>query len=141
MTDFNGLYETNHKISERIKIFLYLIKKRSVCDTQVANELFYELLNMIKKQTEREDKDFFKDMLTSSIPEVKTFANNFLSGSSEIKRVIKQYTKRWTFNNHLRIKDHESFINDSNEAFGMIDKHIVLKTEKLYPEVRKMRGE
>ncbi len=141
MTDFNSLYETNHKIAERIKIFLYMIKKRSICDTQVTNELFYELLSMIKNQMEREDRDFFKEMLVSSTSEVKVVANNFLSSSSEIKRVIKQYAKQWTYNNHLRIKDHQAFINDTNEVFDMIENHIILKTERLYPEVRKMRGE
>ncbi len=141
MTTINDVYENNHKIAERTKVILYMIKNRSICDADVTKDLLFGLIDQIKHQMEVEESEFFKHMLTNHSAEIKTTANNFLSSSAEIKRVLKQYLRRWTAHNSLRIKDHEAFIEDSNEVFEMVQNHIILKTEKLYPVVRSILHE
>jgi len=138
MTNFAEMYNRNHEIAEHSKIILYLIEDRSICDTDVSNDLFFGLLEKIKFQMDFEEHYFFKKMLTDSRSEVKVAANNFLSNSAEIKRVLKQYTKRWTHKNHLRIKDHQKFKQESYDVFEMLENYIIKKTEKLYPIVRQI---
>ena len=114
-----------------------MIKDRTICDSDVTCDLFFDLTDKVKAHMDLEERELYKDLLTSSNPEVKQLANNFLSGSAEIKRIFKTYMKKWCYNKHLRIKNHEQFINDTTELFEMIQDRIIDETEKFYPVIRK----
>ena len=49
MVSFKELNDQNHKIAERTKIILYMIKDREICDTDVTCDLFFDLTDKIKK--------------------------------------------------------------------------------------------
>lgn len=141
MVTFKELFEQNHKIAERTKIILYMIQDRTICDSDVTCDLFFDLTDRIKQHLDIEERELYRDLLTHSDPKVKHVADNFLSGSAEIKRVFKQYMKRWCHNKSLRIKNHEQFVQDTNEIFEMIQVRIINETEKFYPVVRSVYGE
>lgn len=141
MVTFKELNEQNHKISERTKIILYMIKDRTICDTDVTCELFFDLTDRIKKHMDIEERELYKGMLTHSDKHIKTTAENFLSGSAEIKRVFKHYMKRWCHNKNLRIKNHEQFVQETADLFDMIETRMIHETEKFYPIVRNVYGE
>ena len=141
MVSFKELNEQNHMIAERAKIILYMIQDRSICDTDVTCDLFFDLTDRVKKHMEVEERELYKSMLTSNDPHVKMTAENFLSGAAEIKRVFKQYMKRWCHNKNLRIKNHEQFVKETNEIFSMVQDRIISETEKFYPVVRSVYGE
>lgn len=141
MVSFKELNEQNHMISERAKIIMYMIQDRSICDTDVTCDLFFDLTDRIKKHMEIEERELYKDLLTNNDQSVKQTAENFLSGQAEIKRVFKQYMKRWCHNKNLRIKNHEQFVQETNEFLNMIQDRIVSETEKFYPVVRSVYGE
>jgi hypothetical protein len=63
-----------------------------------------------------------------------------LSGSQEIKRIFAAYVKDWgdERRRELKIADHEAFVGDTNEVFGLIMDRIQRETEHLYPLVRKL---
>ena len=136
MVTFKELYEQNHKISERTKIILYMIQDRAICNSDVTCDLFFDLTDRIKKHMDIEERELYKEMLTHSDPKIKKVADNFLSGSTAIKRVFKQYLKRWCHNKNLRIKNHEQFVKETNDNFEMIQVRNINETEKYYPVVR-----
>ncbi len=141
MVSFKELNEQNHIISERAKIILYMIQDRTICDTEVTCDLFFDLLERVKSHLDVEERELYRNLLTHNDQKVKNTAENFLSGSAEIKRVFKQYTKRWCHNHKLRIKDHDRFVKETNEMFEMIQVRIISETEKFYPVVRNVYGE
>ncbi|RKZ93914.1 MAG: hypothetical protein DRQ43_07570 [Gammaproteobacteria bacterium] len=141
MVSFKELNEQNHKISELSKIILYMIQDRTVCDADVTCDLFFDLTDRIKKHMDVEERELYKSMLTHSDRSIKQTAENFLSGSAEIKRVFKQYMKRWCHNKTLRIKNHTRFVQETEELFDLIQIRMINEVEKFYPVVRTVYGE
>ena len=68
--------------------------------------------------------------------DVKNTATKYLSGSAEIKRVFKEYLKKWCRNNKFRIKNHQQFISDTEDMFEMVHDRIIDELEHFYPLVR-----
>ena len=141
MVTFKELFEQNHKIAERSKIILYMIQDRTICDSDVTCDLFFDLMDRIKNQMDVEERELYKDMLTHNNSTVKKTADNFLSGAAEVRRVYKHYMKHWCHNKHLRIKNHEQFILETDDFLDLIQLRIIDKTEKFYPVVRSVYGE
>lgn len=141
MITFEEINHHNHKILERINIISYMIKDRTICDSDVTCDLFFDLMDRIKSQMDVEERELYKDMLTHSDASIKTTADNFLSGAAEIRRVYKHYMKRWCHNKHLRIKNHEEFVQETDGFLELIHLRIIDKTEKFYPAVRSVYGE
>jgi len=68
-------------------------------------------------------------------------ANNFMSGSQEIKRIMKVYVKRWCNKSSHTLSvgaQHENFVKDTDDMFEMILNRIQDETENLYPMVRQI---
>jgi len=141
MVTFQELNNQNHKIAERAKIILYMIQDRTICDTDVTCSVFFDLTDKIKEHMDLEERELYKGLLTHSDKTVKTTAENFLSGSAEIKRVFKQYMKRWCHNKNLRIKNHDQFVAETENLFELIEIRMIDEVEKFYPVVRSVYGE
>ena len=116
-----------------------MIQDRTICDSDVTCDLFFDLTDKIKEHMAIEERELYKDLLTNSDPNVRTIANNFLSGSAEVKRIFKAYMKKWCHNKHLRIKDHKGFISDTEDLFEAVQDRIIKETEKLYPVIREQQ--
>lgn len=141
MVSFQEMYDQIHKISELSGVLSHLIKERSLCDTSVTCDLFFEYVNQVKVHLDDEEKALYQPLLLHSETHVKNTANMFLSGSGEIKRVFKQYLKRWCKNKDLRIRDHDLFLKETKEIFELVSKRLVDETEKLYPVARDVMDE
>ena len=72
-------------------------------------------------------------MLVHDDSSIKNTATHFMSGSMEIKRVLAQYTKKWCSKDTLRIKNHQQFIDDTEEIFEFVWNRIIDESERLYP--------
>lgn len=140
MVTFNELYEQNHIIAERIKIVKFLVKDRSICDTDITRDMFFDLTDRIKKHMDMEERELYKKLLTHKDQSVKQTAENFLSGAVEIRRMFKKFMKRWCHHKQLRIKDHDQFVKDTYDMLNMYEDRIISETEKLYPVVRLVFG-
>jgi len=114
-----------------------MINDITIAHSQVTCDLFFELTGKIKEHFAIEEKELYKDLLTSKDNEVKQLAENFLSGSAEVKRVFKAYMKRWCHNQDLRIKNHQQFIDETADLFDMVESRIIDEIEKFYPVIRK----
>lgn len=142
MIAFSQLHDQNHKIIELSNVFLYLVRERSMCDTAVACEVFFDLTNRVKEHMELVDRELCGKLISHPDQTVKNTANRFLSGSSEIKRIFAAYVKEWCSQKHhsLTIPDHPMFVQDTEEMFGLVMDRIQRETEHLYPLIRKLEG-
>jgi len=141
MISFDELNEQNHKISELTQVISYLIKNRSICDSEVTCGLFFDLTDQIKLQLDKEERELYKDLLTHKDKEINSLANEFLNSSVDFKRKLKSYIKHWCHNKSLRIKNHDEFLDKSHELFSIMQDRIIDVTENLYPLVKKINSE
>jgi hypothetical protein len=142
MITYAELHEQNHRITELTNVLNYLFKDRAMCDTGSCCELFYRYVDLVKKHIEMVDKDMYKDLLKSPDDKINNVARNFMSGSVEIKRILKDFTKRWCPTKRkdtLRINEHARFMKDTEELFEIVLQRILDETEHLYPLVRSLR--
>lgn len=142
MVAFAQLHAQNHKITELSNVFLYLVRERSMCDTDVACDVFFDLTNRIREHMELVDRELCGQLISHSDQSVKNTANRFLSGSTEIKRIFSSYVKQWCSQKQraLTIDDHASFVQDTEQMFALVMDRIQRETEHLYPLIRRLEG-
>ncbi|QIK36999.1 hypothetical protein GWK36_02165 [Caldichromatium japonicum] len=140
MVAFEKLHAQNHKITELSNVFIYLVRERSMCDTDVACDVFFNLTNQVREHMELVDRELCSKLLLHPDQTVKNTANRFLSGSTEIKRIFNTYLKQWCSEKRraLKINDHAAFIQDTEQMFALVMDRIQRETEHLYPLIRKI---
>lgn len=141
MITYKELNEQNHRITELSNVLNYLFQDRSMCDTHSCCELFQNYVALVTEHIDLVDKNMYGPLLASSDEKIKNVAKNFMSGSVEIKKILKNFSKHWCpikNNSELLIKDHAEFIGATEEMFDLILKRILDETEHLYPLVRSL---
>ncbi len=139
MITYTELNEQNHRITELSNVLRYLLKDRSMCDTQSCCELFHNYVSLVQEHMDTVDKNMYRDLLASSDEKTNNIAKNFMSGSVEVKKILKSFTKHWCpvkNNNELKIKDHKQFLGSVDKLFDIVLQRIQDETENLYPLVR-----
>ncbi|MCG6939489.1 MAG: hypothetical protein LJE83_15145, partial [Gammaproteobacteria bacterium] len=120
MITYKELNEQNHHITELSNVLNYLFKDRTMCDTASCCELFNNYVNLVNQHIDTVDKNMYSGLLASSDEKLKNVAKNFMSGSVEIKKILKDFSKHWCpvkSRPELRIKDHEEFLKATDELF------------------------
>jgi hypothetical protein len=140
MVTFASLHAQNHKITELSNVFLYLIRDRAMCDTQVACDLFFDYARQVREHIDLVDKQLCGRLISHPDQAVKNTADRFMSGSSEIKRIFSGYLKDWCSEKHkeLHISQHERFLDETNQVFNLVLDRIQRETEHLYPLIRRL---
>lgn len=135
MIEIAELHQQNHKITEISNVYLYLIRDRAMCDTEVAGQLLFEYVQRVSEHLDLVDRQMASRLLTDKDPRAQTLARQFVAESSFLKKLIGEYAKRWTRKAKpvLFIKDHGSFVRDSSEIIELVLNRIQRETEHLYP--------
>jgi hypothetical protein len=135
MVAFAQLHAQNHKITELSNVFRYLIQDRSLCDTEIACDVFFDYAKQVREHMEVVDRELCGQLISHPDQAVKNTADRFLSGSSEIKRIFGDYLKDWCSERkkELTIKNHD-------QMFDLVLDRIQRETEHLYPLIRKLEG-
>jgi hypothetical protein len=144
MITYEELNTEIHKITELSNVLLYLFKDRSMCDTESCCELFNRYLDKVRNHIELVDTHLYERLLSQGDTETRNTVNNFMSGSQEIKRIMKDYVKTWCPRrpiDSLAIADHGQFLKDTQGMFNLVLQRIQDETEKLYPLIRKVSGD
>ncbi len=143
MITYEQLHKQIHQITEISNVFLYLIENRNLCDTQITCDLFFDYVDKVKHHLEVEDKNIYATILRGGDAAAKEVADNFLSGSREIKRIFQDYQKKWSRpgRRELVISNHEDFLKETSEMFELVLNRIQSETEQLYPLVRSISGD
>lgn len=141
MVSYQDLYEQNDKITELSNILTVLIQDRMLCDSQTCSLLFNDYIDHVKDHIREVDSNMYLDLLKHPSKEVNNLANNFMSGSQEIKRIMKRYEKKWCNRRKKELTigaQHDRFLTETDEMFDMILSRIQGEMEHLYPTVRKI---
>jgi len=142
MVTFDELHQQNHKITELTNILQHLLGDRSLCDSEVTCNLFFDYVNAVKEHLAVTDSEMYSKLLGAGDQRMSNIANRFMGGSREINRIFSAYLKRWCKlrSKQLVIREYESFMQDTQEMFDMVLDRIQSETEHLYPAVRKVTG-
>lgn len=141
MITYKNLNEQNHRITELSNVLQYLLRDRSMCDTETCCNLFSNYMALVQEHIDTVDKNMYTDLLASPDEKVNNVAKNFMSGSVEVKKILKKFGKQWCptkNNNDLKIKDHDEFLGAIDELFDIVLQRIQDETEHLYPLVRSL---
>ena len=143
MVSFEELHQQNHKITELTNILQHLLGDRSLCDSEVTCDLFFDYVNAVKEHMAVTDSGMYSKLLGSGDQKLNNVANRFMGGSREINRIFSAYLKRWCKikNKELVIKEYDAFMKDTQEMFDIVLDRIQGETEHLYPAVRKLIGD
>jgi len=143
MLTYEELHNQNHAITEISNVFLYLIENRAMCDTSITCDLFFDYVEKVKHHLEVQDNHLYTSILRDGDSDARHIAENFMSGSKEIKRIFQDYQKKWSNarGHYLRISNYDKFNKETNEMFSLVLKRIQDETEKLYPLVRSISGD
>ena len=142
MITYKELNEQNHRITELSNVLHYLFRDRSMCDTGTCCELFSNYVDLVNTHIDMVDKNMYSDLLASPDIKVSNVAKNFMSGSVEVKKILREFSKQWCpvrNKAELKIKDHQAFLQSIDELFEIVLKRILDETEHLYPLVRSMK--
>lgn len=143
MITYDELHEQIHKITEISNVFLYLIEDRRMCDTQITCDLFFDYVEKVKNHLEIQDHSLYSAILHDGDAEAKKVAENFMSGSIEIKRIFQRYLRKWSKQgkHQLVISNYPTFNKETQEMFDLVLNRIQDETEKLYPLIRSISGD
>lgn len=138
MFDLDQLLQKNHDISELSRVLAYLIRDRLICDTETTCELFFDYVKKVNDHMDFGNQNFYRDLLVHQDNHVRNLASGFMNGSAEVRRVFNQYTKKWcnTKMERLQLKEHDLFIQETDEIFELVLARIQDEQEKLYPVLR-----
>lgn len=141
MVTYKELNEQNHHITELSNVLRYLLKDRAMCDTDTCCNIFNNYVTLVKEHIDTVDKNMYPDLLGSPDEKVNNVAKNFMSGSVEVKKILKEFTRQWCpskTSNDLKIKDHNEFLDATDELFDIVLERILDETEHLYPLARSL---
>jgi hypothetical protein len=80
MVAFAQLHAQNHKITELSNVFLYLVRERPMCDTDVACNVFFDLTHLIREHMELVDRELCGRLISHPDQLVRNTSDRFLSG-------------------------------------------------------------
>jgi hemerythrin-like domain-containing protein len=141
MVTFEELNTQNHKIMELSKVLQTVIQDRALCDNEVTCDLFFQYVDQVKGHLDIEDKHLYAALLNHKERSVNNIAKQFLSGSAEIKRIFETYLHKWCKKRAMMIRDHQAFVNETEDMFRLVLNRIQDETEQLYPLIRKVSGD
>ncbi len=142
MISYQELNTQNHRITELSNVLSVLLKDRSLCDTETCCQLFYNYMDQVNTHMQKVSTDLYAPLLQDDSDQSHKVAQNFMSGSQEVRRIMDSYVKKWCNKKQQGISigaKHEQFITETNEMFEMILSRIQNETEHLYPTVKALK--
>ena len=111
-----------------------------MCDTHTCCELFHRYMDSIAQHLDMVERSIYPQILTGGNQNAMNQVNNFMNGSQELKRILKQYTRKWCKRQDkvLKIGNHQAFVDDSEHLFEVLYERLQDETENLYPLSRKI---
>lgn len=140
MISYEELNSQIHKITELSNVLRYLVEDRAMCDTYTCCELFHRYVGYIRTHIDMVERNIYPHILTSGNQQAINSVGNFMNGSQEVKRIMKQYTRNWCRDKSstLDVGDHPAFIKETDKFFDVMLQRLQDETEKLYPLSRSL---
>lgn len=142
MISFEQLNQQNHRITELSNVLHYLVQDRVMCDSDTCCELFHRYIGEVTAHIDGVERSVYPLILTNGGQEHANSLSNFMNGSQEVKRIIKEFTRKWckVKSKNLKISDHKLFSSETDELFELILDRLQDEMEKLYPIARSIKA-
>ena len=135
MISIDDLHQQNHQIAELAKTLSYLFQDREMCDTSIACELFERYRDKFDAHITN-NREIYTSLLKAHDGSAHKVADRFLEGEKELKRLFKNYQRKWC-KNGLQVSNHDKFLQETSDMFDLVWDRIQAENEQLYPLVRK----
>ena len=113
----------------------------NMCNKDATCDLFLEYAEKVTDHLYLEEKEVYRHLLNHDDFKVRNTVSGFSSGSIEIKRVFNEYLGQWCKNKKLRVINHDEFVKDTHEMFGLVLDRIDAETNILYPVIKDVLGD
>lgn len=134
METLKRLEQQNQEIAELCKVLQVLLGDNSVCDTQIARELFQRFTAKVKDHLSLEDNALYAKMLGHKDHTVNSLSKRFLNNSRELQRIFLDYERHWC-RNGVSVSGNDAFIRETHGIFAMIRERIRAESEEFFPAV------
>ena len=134
METLKQLEQQNSEIAELCEVLQVLLGDNSVCDTQLARELFQRFTSKVKAHLSLEDNSLYAKMLAHDDNQINILTTRYLSNSRELQRIFHGYEKQWC-KDGVNISGNDAFIRETHGIFSMIRERIRAESEEFFPAV------
>ena len=135
MVNVEELRKENQEIINLTNILHHLVADENLR----SNPIFCELMERFNKSVEahltHEDRSVYSDLLNNDDRQIHNLADQFITNTHELRRLMKDYTKRYC---NSESSNHTDFVNMTKEIFSMVDRRIDLENSKLFPVIAAM---
>lgn len=140
MLNLDNLYRQNSRITEISQVFLYLAENRELCNNEVVCGLFFGYLELVHDHLAQIDQLVERYLAATSSPQARNVAHKLITDSGLLRRNFRQYLKRWTEadHSHIRTTEHQAFLRDSQDLFGIFLERLQREFDLLYPLLRNL---
>ncbi len=135
METLKQLEQQNLEISELCSVLQVLLSDNSVCDTQIARELFQRFTGKVKDHLSLEDNALYAKMLAHDDNQVNALTTRYLSNSRELERIFLDYEKQWC-KDGVNVSGNDAFIRETHGIFSMIRDRIQVESDEFFPAVK-----
>ncbi len=134
METLKQLEQQNSEIAELCEVLQVLLGDNSVCDTQIARELFQRFTAKVKAHLSLEDNALYAKMLAHDDNHLNALTTRYLSNSRELQRIFHGYEKEWC-RDGVNVSGNDAFIRETHGIFAMIRERIRAESEEFFPAV------
>lgn len=132
METLKQLERQNREIAELCKVLQVLLADSSVCDTQVARELFQRFTERVKEHFSLEDNSLYAKMLAHGDSDINSLTSRFLSNSRELQRIFLDYERQWC-KEGIGVSGNDAFVRETHGIFSMVRERIRAEDEEFFP--------
>ncbi len=140
MIDFTALHEQNHRITEAAQVLMYLAQERAVCDADTTRQVFQDAIGMIDKHLTGVDRLIKRLLLAHPDPRDQNLGRKLSAESALLRSNFDKYAQRWTCGKRkeFQIRDHQRFVEDTQELFSLMLERIERETELIFPLLKRV---
>lgn len=135
MVNVEELKQENQQIINLASVLHHLVEDEQLRSNPVFCELMERFSKSVEAHLTHEDRTVYSDLLNNEDRQIHNLADQFMSNTHELRRLMKDYTKRWCNSGN---DDHAMFVDKTREIFSLVDRRIDLEDSKLFPTIAGM---
>ena len=136
MLPLETLQQQHEQLKELTQVLLVMCKNEGLRHTAIYSELCERLELQVKAHLALEDSTVYPELLQHAEGDLKTTANNLLSGSNHLKKLFTEYLnkqKKYQRRGDLDPAVEEQAAKDSQEMLRLLLERMILEEQRFFP--------
>ncbi|MDH5764805.1 MAG: hemerythrin domain-containing protein [Gammaproteobacteria bacterium] len=131
MIPVEELRNENDAIKDLSNVLSNLVTDQSLRTNTIFCELLHRFQEKLDAHLKHEARSIYPQLLNHDDNHIKKVANDFLSNTHELERILSKYVKRWC--HQINTENHEEFERETLEIFRLVNERIQLEESHLFP--------